>query len=127
MWLANTHHQQRTDGAGADGQGDGQRHDGHVLLHVVGLHRRFTLGHAQRGNEQHATGADAKSIHRNSEYAEDRPPEQVQQHAGNQHGDCDAPRQLLALLAGVAASQADKAGEHEERAVEHEHFQVDAE
>uniref|UniRef100_A0A1I8AK66 Transcriptional regulator n=1 Tax=Steinernema glaseri TaxID=37863 RepID=A0A1I8AK66_9BILA len=83
--LADAHHQQRTDGAGADGQRDGQRHDGHVLLHVVGVDRRLALGHAQRRDEQHAAGADAKSVGGDAEDAEDCPSEQHRHLAVHQH------------------------------------------
>lgn len=100
---------------------------GDVLLHVVGLDGGSALGHAQCGNEQHAACADTKRIGGNAENAEYRPPEQVQQHAGDERCEGHFPGQLLALLAGVATSQADEARQHEERAVEHEHFQVDAE
>ncbi|MNN73827.1 hypothetical protein D3C81_1899790 [compost metagenome] len=49
--LADAHHQQGAYGARAYGERDGQRYDGHVLLHVVGLHGRFALGHAQGRDE----------------------------------------------------------------------------
>ena len=98
MGLADAHDQQRTNGAGANGQRNGQRNNGHVLLHVVGLDGRLALGHAQRRDKQHAARADTEGVDGNAEHIEDRASKQVQQYAGDQRCQGHFPGQAAAFL-----------------------------
>ncbi|MNL59327.1 hypothetical protein D3C87_1830430 [compost metagenome] len=99
MRLAHAHDQQGTDGAGADRQRDGQRNDGYVLLHVVGLHGRLALGHAQCGDEKYAAGTNAERVHGDAEDVENHSAKQIQQYAGDQRGGRHFPGQPTLFLA----------------------------